>query len=253
MTLLFATLASTLPLLAVAGKTTCQNATGACLLNGRYACLTDAPLSHLNDTAPLPNYRPGNPAVHSVPWSQRCDGHADCGDGSDEMHCGADLSPHAPDHPSHIARDPQHDECESLLQLYKPADIDLSHACHPLWRANRGFHAQFSMSTCIGCQCVHGEVALDRNHPWWQFAVAAKPQVTTLAGRGDVPPPLVNVPPMGIGCHPTDTVLMTIRLFKKSRWCRLAVCCAEQLLCFACIPSKTSGCKCHECPSTPVP
>ena len=97
---------------------------------------------------------------------------------------------------------------------------------YPIHRHNvELMHRQFSaLSTCTGCTCLIGglvEVSVD--NPWYEMALATK----------TVPELQLAFPP-GNGCDPHATLTVLVQLYKKTGFCRKAVCCVRQAQCVKC-------------------
>uniref|UniRef100_A0A7S1Q492 Uncharacterized protein n=1 Tax=Neobodo designis TaxID=312471 RepID=A0A7S1Q492_NEODS len=238
----------------------CHNATGACRAGGLYRCLTTrSQRLALNDAEELAinasehQWRRHKQLGHAstigfvddddaehVPWSSRCDGVADCADGTDELMC--NVLPWPPSHPGYHTATGD-DDSHGLD--FDDADGTAYHRHRrERVRADRGrvMHPQFSESTCIGCTCFFGELTLTAatnpadTHPWFDFALAARPELV-----------LVDACPNGRGCNPANTRQLKIHLYKKYRLCRMAVCCVRQFNCIGCLgrtPGATAAKKC---------
>lgn len=225
------------------GADTCHNATGACLADGRYRCLTtrrwrldnnDGDDAHFtarggNNTEGLhshfrhyvwPSHADDaldHDADEHVTWAQRCNGKIECFDGTDELFC--EHGPEPPNHPKYTSK------LDAAAAVQRPSTGNIS---APPRR--RLFHPMFSESTCIGCTCVFGRPLLIRqNNPWHTLALAARPTVT-----------FNDQCPAGTGCDKSSTTVQ-LQLYKKHRLCRMAVCCAEQAACVTCGIDPTTG------------
>ena len=135
-----------------------------------------------------------------VDAKKRCDGVIDCDDTTDEYLC--ELPPYPRSNHS---------------------------------KEDRHFSEQFSMSRCIGCECLHGApVPVYPTHPWYKEGLTAGPTGV-----------LSSFTPKGLGCNPALTSDFELQLYRKTGYCKMAVCCARQSLCDSCSSGAPRARKCY--------
>lgn len=131
-----------------------------------------------------------------VPAEERCDGVEDCRDGSDELLCTAHATHHS--------------------QLH--SDLDAARS------SRRQLQELFATATCNGCACPIGaDAEVPLSSPYFEAAISAK-----------MTPEFSDEPPKGQRCHESHTSAIMIRMYKKSGYCRKAICCIRQVACMRC-------------------
>lgn len=146
----------------------------------------------------------------SVTHAQRCDGNTDCDDTTDEFLCDLPADPIFHDHALFLKHE------QALARKHNVPKFTNAHE----------FYAQaFAGSTCIGCNCLHGgPLDIIRGNPWFDFAIKSRPS----ANLAD------NFVPHTLGCNGDHTDFVKLQLFRKTGYCKHAVCCSEQIECSSC-------------------
>lgn len=131
-----------------------------------------------------------------VSAADRCDGIEDCKDGTDELLCHAPATHHS--------------------------TLDFNSV---LYNTSRRLASElFATATCNGCACpVGADAEVANTSPYFETALAAK-----------MTPEFSDVAPKGVRCDEGKTSTIMIRMYKKSGYCRKAICCVRQVSCVRC-------------------
>jgi hypothetical protein len=102
----------------------------------------------------------------------------------------------------------------------------------PLWvSTNQRAMQALTQSTCNGCACPIGEPStVTRGNPYFESSEHAKSS-----------PEFHNEYPPGKKCHQEHTSAIMVQLYKKTGFCRKAVCCARLIACVACSLSNVTA------------